>query len=65
MIQVILGIWAAWIAVRIARKMIAAKNISGQQDSQIKRDSATLELVACPRCGVYTSVPCTNPDCPK
>jgi len=27
-------------------------------------ENATVELVACPYCHVYTTPPCTNPDCP-
>jgi hypothetical protein len=65
MMQILLGIWAAWIAMRIARKVIASKIVSSQPDTQIKPNSATLELMACPKCGVYTSAPCTNSECPK
>lgn len=60
----LLGLWASWVAIRIVRGVMAARVGQKQPDQQIKPDSATLELVACPKCGVYTTAPCTNPNCP-
>ena len=62
--KVLFGIWAGWIAARVIRQIIGAQIGKKQEDQQIKPDGKTLELMACPYCGVFTTTPCTNPDCP-
>jgi hypothetical protein len=63
--RVLFGIWAGWLAVRVLRHFVGAQLGRKTQDQQIHPDNKkTLELVACPYCGVFTTTPCTNPDCP-
>jgi len=59
-VKFMLGLWASWIALRIVRGVIGAKLGQRPADHQIKPDGKTLELVACPECGLYTTAPCPN-----
>ena len=60
-LKFIMSLWAGWIAIRIVRGVITARLSQKQADQQIKPDNnKTLELVACPQCGIYTTAPCPN-----
>jgi hypothetical protein len=65
-LRILFGLWFSWTLVRVARGYVVQHLMKKQDDQQIKpqNGSATLELLACPYCGVFTTAPCTNPDCP-
>jgi hypothetical protein len=62
--RVLLGIWASWMVIGIARRFLHAQISKKADEPAIKPNKDTLELLACPYCGVFTTTPCTNSDCP-
>lgn len=60
-VKFLLGVWASWVAVKVIRGVMAARVGRREDDPRIKPNGkAMLELVACPKCGIYTSAPCPN-----
>lgn len=71
----IAGLWAGWIALRIVRGVILARlgqsgfgqgafgpgaGTGADNPATSRKAEPTLELVACPQCGLYTTAPCPN-----
>lgn len=56
------------IVVRVIRfatmLWLGGKTFQQHVKEKMHPSNATLELMACPYCGVFTSPPCTNPECP-
>jgi len=69
MMKFIAVIFIFWMAMRIARYVASVVLAGKPADPKVKSGTSpasgdALELVACPYCGVYTTAPCTNPNCP-
>lgn len=67
-IKLVMGFILGLTALRVLRFVVSGamlgKNPAETLNTRQRRGNADLELVPCPRCGVFTSAPCTNPDCP-
>lgn len=69
LIKLIMGFILGMAALRVVRVMLGSA-LPGRDNQtplngnrRAKGGKADLELVPCQYCGVYTSVPCTNPEC--
>lgn len=63
--RLLLGFICGWILLRIMRSVIAAQLQTQEKDTAVGKQPKhkALDLAPCPKCGVYTALPCGNPDC--
>lgn len=71
MFALIRGLFAmgiGWLLMKIVNNLLAGMQLRSEARSeQIQKPRPgrdySLEMKPCPRCGVYTTTPCSNPEC--
>ena len=67
LIRILIGFYIGWMALKAMRRFVDTalakrQTADGTLDKE-RPPTKTLELMPCPTCGIYTTAPCTNPDC--